>query len=71
MPSNQVVEAVVKAEHAGRPFDVILMDISMVRMNGDEVCKQMRGAGFNIPMVAMTGVFILLLKQRDLLASWV
>ncbi len=54
----------MKAERAGRPFDVILMDISMVRMNGDEVCKQMRGAGFNIPMVAMTGVLLLLLVQR-------
>ena len=36
-------------------FDVILLDIQMRRMNGDEVCRRLRALGLDIAIVATTG----------------
>ena len=38
-----------------RPFDVILMDILMVRSDGAQVCQELRDVGVNLAIVAMTG----------------
>ena len=38
-----------------KSFDLIIMDIQMRQVNGDEVCRQLVAAGFGIPIIAMTG----------------
>jgi CheY-like chemotaxis protein len=45
----------VPAAVAREDFDVILMDIRMVRMNGDAACAALRAGGFAGPVVAVTG----------------
>ena len=42
-------------ESAIAPYDVIVTDICMARMNGDELCRRLRQEGVSIPMVAVTG----------------
>lgn len=36
-------------------YDVILIDNSMVRMNGPEACKKLRDVGFTLPIIGITG----------------
>ena len=40
---------------SSRPYDVVLLDISMVRKHGDELCQELRQNGCSVPIVAMTG----------------
>ncbi len=37
-------------------FDIILMDILMARTDGSTVCQELRKRGYEVPIVAMTGV---------------
>jgi CheY-like chemotaxis protein len=41
---------------AGMQVDVLLLDIQMKEMNGDEVCKRLRQQGITSPIIAVTGV---------------
>ncbi len=43
------------AEHcfASAPADLILMDIRMVRMDGDAACRQLRAGGYTGPIIAV------------------
>ena len=41
--------------HCTPPFDVLLLDIQMRRMNGDEVCRRLRTLGLSLAIVATTG----------------
>jgi CheY-like chemotaxis protein len=50
------MEEIEKAEAEGKPFDVLLVDIIMQRVNGVEVCKAVRARGLDVPVVAMTAV---------------
>jgi CheY-like chemotaxis protein len=36
------------------PFDLILMDIELPGLNGDEVCRALHDAGVRTPIVALT-----------------
>ncbi len=47
---DQVSDAVARER-----FDVILMDIRMVRMNGDIACAALRAGGYTGPVIAVTG----------------
>lgn len=49
------LQAVLDAEARGEPFDVVLLDIVMRRMHGDEVCRILRQRGHTGPIVAATG----------------
>ena len=49
-------EVAVRDPSLPRPFDVIMLDIQMKRMNGDEVCRRLRNARVDIMIVATTGM---------------
>lgn len=36
------------------PFDLVLLDIQLPRMDGHEVCRELRSAGISGPIVALT-----------------
>ena len=47
--------AVRAAAAAGAPFDAVLMDIMMERMNGDAALKELRAAGEALPVIVSSG----------------
>jgi signal transduction histidine kinase/ActR/RegA family two-component response regulator/HPt (histidine-containing phosphotransfer) domain-containing protein len=47
-------EAVTAAQRAGRPFDLVLMDMQMPELDGYGAAAKLRGAGCDVPIVALT-----------------
>lgn len=48
------LEMVQRAQHEARPYDVLLTDIQMPRMDGLELTRRLRADGFTLPIVALT-----------------
>ena len=40
---------------AGERFDLLITDMKMVRMNGDELIEALRARGFSSPIILVTG----------------
>lgn len=45
-----------KSEHNSAPFDFILMDYFMIKMNGPEAAREIRKLGYKNPIIGVTGV---------------
>lgn len=50
----RAVAAVREASIAGKPFDLVLMDVQMPVMGGLDAARALRGAGDEVPIVALT-----------------
>ena len=50
----QTFEMAMAAAGAGRPYDVILMDVQMPRMDGDQCTRELRAAGYDGYVIALT-----------------
>jgi signal transduction histidine kinase/ActR/RegA family two-component response regulator len=47
-------ELSLAAQHEGKPFDVVLMDMQMPIVDGYQAVKQLRQAGYHEPIIALT-----------------
>src|SRR5690606_10122780 len=48
------VREVLAARDAGRPFDVVLLDIQMPLVDGYQACQRLRAAEYRGPIIALT-----------------
>lgn len=51
---QECINLALEQHRVGRPFDLILLDINMPLLNGNEATKKLRREGYEKPIVAMT-----------------
>lgn len=51
---ERAVAEVLKAQQAGRPYDVVLMDMQMPVMTGFDATARLRAQGSRVPIIALT-----------------
>lgn len=51
---REAADKLYLAEEAGRPFDMVLMDIQMPIMDGVAAVREIRSKGFEVPIIALT-----------------
>jgi signal transduction histidine kinase/ActR/RegA family two-component response regulator len=60
------VEAVAAAAAGGRPFDLVVMDLQMPKMDGYEATARLRAEGCAVPILALTADALAGTRQRCL-----
>jgi CheY-like chemotaxis protein len=63
------VEKVLAAAGVGEPYDVVLMDVEMPELDGRSATLQLRGAGYNGPVIALTAHALPSERERCLRAG--
>ena len=61
---QQAVEFIEKAKAEGRPFELVLMDVQMPVMSGEEAVLEIRRRGFETPVIALTADAMKGTKER-------
>ncbi|MFT7633809.1 MAG: PAS domain S-box-containing protein, partial [Mariniblastus sp.] len=51
---QEAIDAIEKAESAGMPFDLLVIDMQMPILDGYEATRRLRAAGFEKPIIALT-----------------
>jgi CheY-like chemotaxis protein len=51
---HAAVEKALRAQEAGHPYDVLLMDVQMPELDGLSATSQLREAGYEAPVIALT-----------------
>ena len=65
----EAVEAAVAALQAGRPFDLVLMDIQMPMLNGYQATRALRANNYRGPIIALTAEALVGQRERCLEAG--
>jgi signal transduction histidine kinase/CheY-like chemotaxis protein len=50
----QGCDAVAKADSGGDPFDIVIMDIQMPVLDGQQAARRLRSGGCRLPLIALT-----------------
>ncbi len=71
LDGRAAVEAVERAASEGRPFDVVLMDLQMPQMGGNEAARALRQrfAAQELPIIALTAAALVSERQQALQAG--
>lgn len=54
----------------GEPFDVLILDIQLPRLDGYAVCRELRGAGVRSPILALSSAAMAEQVDRGLAAGF-
>lgn len=70
MRSGSVSFSVLIAVVVCRPIDLILLDLNMPVMRGDEAARVLRDKGYSMPIVAITGETVCVPARRSRSSLW-
>lgn len=51
---RQAVNMVREAINTGKPYDLVMMDVQMPELDGEQAVKQLRDLGIEVPIIALT-----------------